>query len=264
MTYKLRELAKVPFYVKGVDRMAKPKIIVKPKKIVTRKQRKATVDTSYLLEENKKVHKTVDNELITVSTVSPTTVKQKKTKSEYVGRKRDRKKSREKKKAKRIQEQQDYPRKSKKKKHKSSKIAPQQIEAKPTPQQIEAKPTSQQIEAKPTPTVDIFDQIEDYIMNIPDNVTTWRKGQKGWEWVDLEGFKMACVSIVREYSMSENPEIKEYFIDNEYAIKECIDGFHEASTENDINDKKQRLLNLLAMGRALTSEQLNILSLFEN
>ena len=243
--------------------MAKPKIIVKPKRIVTRKQRKATVDTSYLLDKNKKVHKTVDNELVTDLTTMPTTLKQKKTKKEYVGRKKDRKKSREKKKAKRIQEQQDYARKGKKKKRKSSKPAPTGIEAKTAPTGIAVKPVPTSIESKPTPTVDIFDQIEDYIMDIPDNVTTWRKGQKGWEWVDLEGFKVACVSIVREYSMSENPEIKQYFMHNEYAIKESIDGFHEASTENDINDKKQRLLNLLAMGRALTSEQLNILSLFE-
>nr|DAL18577.1 MAG TPA_asm: hypothetical protein [Caudoviricetes sp.] len=235
--------------------MAKPKIIVRPKRIVTRKQRKAIVDTSYLLDENKKIHKTTDSQLVIASNVLPTTPKKKKTKKEYVGRKKDRKKSREKKKAKRIQEQQDYSRKSKKKKRKSPK---------PVPTGFEAKPVPTSIESKPTPTVDIFDQIEDYIMDIPDNVTTWRKGQKGWEWVDLEGFKMACVSIVREYSMSENPEIKQYFMHNEYAIKESIDGFHEASTENDINDKKQRLLNLLAMGRALTSEQLNILSLFEN
>lgn len=258
--------------LKGVVNMAKPKIIVRPKRIVTRKQRKAIVDTSYLLDENKKIHKTTDSQLVIASNVLPTTPKKKKTKKEYVGRKKDRKKSREKKKAKRIQEQQDYARKGKKKKRKSSKPVPTGIEAKPVPTGIEAKPAPigievksvpTSIESKPTPTVDIFDQIEDYIMDIPDNVTTWRKGQKGWEWVDLEGFKMACVSIVREYSMSENPEIKQYFMHNEYAIKESIDGFHEASTENDINDKKQRLLNLLAMGRALTSEQLNILSLFE-
>lgn len=243
--------------------MAKPKIIVRPKRIVTRKQRKAIVDTSYLLDENKKIHKTTDSQLVIASNVLPTTPKKKKTKKEYVGRKKDRKKSREKKKAKRIQEQQDYSRKSKKKKRKSPKPVPTGIEAKTAPTGIAVKPVPTSIESKPTPTVDIFDQIEDYIMDIPDNVTTWRKGQKGWEWVDLEGFKMACVSIVREYSMSENPEIKQYFMHNEYAIKESIDGFHEASTENDINDKKQRLLNLLAMDRALTSEQLNILSLFE-
>lgn len=241
--------------------MAKPKIIVKPKRIVTRKQRKVTVDTSYLLDENKKVHKAVDNELITASTTLPAIVKQKKTKSEYVGRKKDRKKAREKKKAKRIQEQQDYARKSKKRK--APKSTPIGIETKPTPTGIGGKSTPIGIETKPIPIVDIFEQIEDYIMGIPSSITTWRRGQKGYEWVDLEGFKMACVSIVREYSMSENPEIHQYFIDNEYAIKECIDGFHEASTENDINDKKQKLLNLLAMGRALTSEQLNILSLFE-
>ena len=263
--------------------MAKPKIIVKPKRIVTRKQRKTSVDTSYLLDESKKVHKRADNELITVSSIMPTSVKQKKkkTKKEYVGRKKNRKKTRENKKAKRLQGQQGYIKKSKKKKPKTSKPTPLGIESKPTPLGIESKPTPIGIESKPTPIgidskptpigietepipiVDIFEEIEDYIMDIPSSITTWRHGQKGYEWVDLEGFKMACVSIVREYSMSENSEIQQYFIDNEYAIKECIDGFHEASTENDINDKKQRLLNLLAMGKALTSEQLNILSLFE-
>ena len=250
--------------LKGVDSMAKPKIIVKPKRIVTRKQRKATVDTSYLLDENKKVHKTVDNELITASTVIPTTVKQKKTKQEYVGRKKDRKKTREKKRAKRIQGQQEYTKKGKKKKRKTSRATPVGIETAPTPIGIGGKPTPIGIEGKPTPSVDIFDQIEDYIMDIPGNVTTWRRGQKGYEWVDLEGFKMACVSIIREYSMSENSEIKQYFQDNEYAIKEAIDNFHQASTENGINDYKEKLLNLLGMGRPLSAGQLDILSLFEN
>ena len=282
--------------------MVKPKIIVKPKRLVTRKQRKTTVDTSYLLDENKKVHKRADNELVTVSSVMPISVKQKKkkTKKEYVGRKKNRKKTRKNKKGKRLQGQQDYIKKGKKKKRKTTKPTPIGIESKPTPIGIESKPTPIGIESKPTPigiegkptpigiegkptligieskptpigietkpipSVDIFDQIEDYIMDIPDNVTTWRRGQKGYEWVDLEGFKMACISIVREYSMSENPEIKQYFSNNEYAIKEAIDSFHNASTENDINDYKERLLNLLGMDRPLSAEQLDILSLFEN
>ena len=98
--------------------MSKPKIIVKPKRIVTRKQRKTTLDTSYLLDENKKVHKTVDNEPITLSSVMPISVKQKKkkTKKEYVGRKKNRKKTRENKKVKRLQGQQGYIKKDKKKK----------------------------------------------------------------------------------------------------------------------------------------------------
>ena len=257
--------------------MAKPKIIVKSKRIVTRKQRKGIVDTSYLLDENKKVHKTLDNELVIFSSVMPSTAKQK-TKKEYAGRKKDRKKKR----AKRVQEQQGYAKKGKKKKRKVSKptpvgigdkstpvgigdkSTPVGIGDKPTPVGIGDKPTPVGIGDKPTPSVDIFDQIEDYIMDIPDNVTTWRKGQKGYEWVDLEGFKMACISIVREYSMSENSEIKQYFQDNEYAIKEAIDSFNDASSENDIKDYKERLLNLLGMGRPLSTAQLDILSLFEN
>ena len=61
--------------------MSKPKIIVKPKKLATRKQRKTSVDTSYLLDENKKVHKRADNELITVSSVMAISVKQKNNKT---------------------------------------------------------------------------------------------------------------------------------------------------------------------------------------
>ena len=169
--------------------MAKPKIIVRPKRIVTRKQRKAIVDTTYLLDENKKIHKTTDSQLVIASIVLPTTSKQK-NKKEYVGRKKDRKKTREKKKAKRIQEQQDYPRKSKKKKRKS-KPTPQQIEAKPAPQQIEAKSSPIGIESKSVeddyiPTVDIFEIIEDYIMAIPAYIETWRKGSKGYTAHDMQ------------------------------------------------------------------------------
>lgn len=242
--------------------MSKPKIIVKPKRLVTRKQRKTSVDTSYLLDENKKVHKRADNELITVSSVMPISVKQKKkkTKKEYVGRKKDRKKSREKKKAKRIQEQQEYSRKGKKKKRKSSKLVPHQIEVKPTPIGIE----SNNIENDYIPSVDIFDIIEEYIMSIPNEFSTWRKGTKGAVFVDMTGFKYACVSIIRDYSMSDDENIKKYFIDNEIAIKECIDGFNQASNENGINDTKEKLLNLLAMGKPLSADMLETLEHFEN
>lgn len=251
--------------------MAKPKIIVKPKRLVTRKQRKTSVDTSYLLDENKKVHKRADNELITVSSTIPITVKQKKkkTKKEYVGRKKNRKKTRENKKAKRLQGQQDYIKKGKKKKPKTSKPTPIGIESKPTPIGIESKPTPIGIESKSVdddyiPTVDIFDIIEQYIMSISNEFSTWRKGTKGAVFVDMSGFKYACVSIIRDYSMSDDENIKKYFIDNEIAIKECIDGFNQASNENGINDTKEKLLNLLAMGKPLSADMLDTLEHFEN
>ena len=242
--------------------MAKPKIIVKPKKIVTRKQRKTSVDTSYLLDENKKVHKRADNELITVSSVMPITVKQKKkkTKKEYVGRKKNRKKTRENKKGKRLQGQQGYIKKSKKKKPKTSKPTPIGIESKSTPIGIESK----SVDDDYIPTVDIFDIIEQYIMTIPNEFSTWRKGTKGAVFVDMSGFKYACVSIIRDYSMSDDENIKKYFIDNEIAIKECIDGFNQASNENGINDTKEKLLNLLAMGKPLSTDMLDTLEHFEN
>ena len=241
--------------------MSKSKIIVKPKRLVTRKQRKISVDTSYLLDDNKKVHKRADNGLITASSAMSITVKQKKKKAkkEYVGRKKNRKKTRENKKAKRLQGQQDYIKKGKKKKPKASKPTPIGIESKPTPIGIESKSVDDYI-----PTVDIFDIIEQYIMAIPNEFSTWRKGTKGAVFVDMSGFKYACVSIIRDYSMSDDENIKKYFIDNEIAIKECIDGFNQASNENGINDTKEKLLNLLAMGKPLSADMLDTLEHFEN
>lgn len=245
--------------LKGVVNMAKPKIIVRPKRIVTRKQRKAIVDTSYLLDENKKIHKTTDSQLVIASNVLPTTSKKKKTKKEYVGRKKDRKKSREKKKAKRIQEQQDYARKGKKKKRKSSKPAPQQIEAKPLPLGIESKP----VEDDYIPTVDIFEIIEDYIMTIPSYIETWRKGSKGYTIHDMQPFKMSLISMVRDFSMSEDKEVEEYFKNNEYAIKECIDAFKAISTEEELYTLEGRLVSLINMGHALSMDTMNYLELLE-
>ena len=241
--------------------MSKPKIIVKPKRLVTRKQRKTSVDTSYLLDENKKVHKRADNELITVSSVMPISVKQKKkkTKKEYVGRKKNRKKTRENKKAKRLQGQQDYIKKGKKKKPKTSKPTPIGIESKSTPIGIESK----SVDDDYIPTVDIFDIIEDYIMSIPSYIETWRKGSKGYTIHDMQPFKMSLVSMVRDFSMSEDKEVEEYFKNNEYAIKECIDAFKAISTEEELYTLEGRLVNLINMGHALSMDTMNYLELLE-
>ena len=231
--------------------MAKPKIIVKPKRIVTRKQRKTTLDTDYLLDENKKVHKTVDNEPITVSSVMPITLKQKKkkTKKEYVGRKKDRKKTRENKRAKRLQGQQDYINKGKNRKT-----------SKPTPTGIENKSADDDY----IPTVDIFEIVEDYIMSIPIYIETWKKHLKGHIIHDMQPFKMSLVSMVRDYSMSEDKEVENYFKNNEYAIKECIDAFHAISTDDDIYTLENRLVSLINMGHALSADTMNYLELLEN
>ena len=241
--------------------MSKPKIIVKPKRIVTRKQRKTTLDTSYLLDENKKVHKTVDNEPITVSSVMPISVKQKKekTKKEYVGRKKNRKKTRENKRAKRLQGQQDYIKKSKKRK--ISKSAPIGNGSKPTtPIGIESKSADDDY----IPTVDIFQIIEDYIMSIPMYIETWKKHLKGHIIHDMQPFKMSLISLLRDYSMSEDKEVENYFKNNEYAIKECIDAFHAISTDDDIYTLENRLVSLINMGHALSADTMNYLELLEN
>ena len=250
--------------------MSKPKIIVKPKRIVTRKKRKTSVDTSYLLDGNKKVHKRADNELITVSSVMPISVKQKKkkTKKEYVGRKKNRKKTRENKKAKRLQGQQDYIKKGKKKKSKTSKPTPIGIESKSTPIGIESKSTPIGIESKSVdddyiPTVDIFDIIEQYIMSIPAYIETWQKGRKGYMIHDMQPFKMSLVSMVRDFSMSEDKEVEVYYKNNEYAIKECIDSFKAISTEEDLYTREGRLVNLINMGHALSMDTMNYLELLE-
>lgn len=233
--------------------MSKPKIIVKPKRIDTRKQRKTTLDTSYLLDENKKVHKhkTVDNEPITVSSVMPISVKQKKkkTKKEYVGRKKNRKKTRENKRAKRLQGQQDYIKKSKKRKI-----------SKPTPIGIESK----SVDDDYIPTVDIFEIVEDYIMSIPIYIETWKKHLKGHIIHDMQPFKMSLISLLRDYSMSEDKEVENYFKNNEYAIKECIDAFHAISTDDDIYTLENRLVSLINMGHALSADTMNYLELLEN
>ena len=241
--------------------MSKPKIIVKPKRLVTRKQRKTSVDTSYLLDENKKVHKRADNELITVSSVMPITVKQKKkkTKKEYVGRKKNRKKTRENKKAKRLQGQQGYIKKGKKKKPKTSKPTPIGIESKSTPIGIESK----SVDDDYIPTVDIFDIIEQYIMSIPTYIETWQKGRKGYMIHDMQPFKMSLVSMVRDFSMSEDKEVEVYYKNNEYAIKECIDSFKAISTEEDLYTREGRLVNLINMGHALSMDTMNYLELLE-
>lgn len=228
--------------------MAKPKIIVKPKRIGTRKQRKTSVDTSYLLDENKKVHKRVDNEPITVSSVMPITVKQGKNKKEYVRRKKNRKKARENKKAKRLQGQQDY---IKNKNRKTSK---------PTPIGIESKSTDDDY----IPTIDIFEIIEDYIMSIPIYIESWKKHLKGHIIHDMQPFKMSLISLLRDYSMSEDKEVENYFKNNEYAIKECIDAFHAVSTDDDIYTLENRLVSLINMGHALSADTMNYLELLEN
>ena len=233
--------------------MSKPNIIVKPKRIVTRKQRKTTLDTSYLLDENKKVHKTVDNEPISVKQ------KKEKTKKEYVGRKKNRKKTRENKRAKRLQGQQDYIKESKKRK--TSKPTSKGIESKPTtPIGIESKSADDDY----IPTVDIFQIIEDYIMSIPIYIETWKKHLKGHIIHDMQPFKMSLISLLRDYSMSEDKEVENYFKNNEYAIKECIDAFHAISTDDDIYTLENRLVSLINMGHALSADTMNYLELLEN
>ena len=191
----------------------------------------------------------------------PITVKQKKkkTKKEYVGRKKNRKKIRENKKAKRLQGQQDYIKKGKKKKPKTSKPTPIGIESKSTPIGIESKSVYDDY----IPTVDIFDIIEDYIMSIPSYIETWRKGSKGYTIHDMQPFKMSLVSMVRDFSMSEDKEVEEYFKNNEYAIKECIDAFKAISTEEELYTLEGRLVNLINMGHALSADTMNYLELLE-
>lgn len=209
--------------------MARAKIIVRPKKIVSRKARKqsrVTTDTDYLLKDNiNKYHNDLTNEL---------PFKKSRKKQEHPKRKKDRKKSRERKKLKK----------------EKRKI-------------IKAEPVNKVDYGDYEPTVSIFDEIEDSIMNIPDEVYTWRKGKKGFIVHDLSSFKMGVVSLVRDLSVNDATEIKEYFINNEDAIKEEIDGFNHVSNDEQLYTSKNRLLTLLNFGYAPSAEILDYLELFE-
>ena len=63
--------------------------------------------------------------------------------------------------------------------------------------------------------------------------------------------------------MSEDKEVEEYFKNNEYAIKECIDAFKAISTEEELYTLEDRLVNLINMGHALSMDTMNYLELLE-
>ena len=208
--------------------MARPKIIVKPKKIVSRKQRKLLKtenDYNYLLEDTKTIR---------IKSVDDLPLKHQGKKNEYPKRKKDRKKSREK-------------RKLKQQRSKTKTI-----------------PTPVIDYGEYLPTIDIFEIIEDYIMTIPTYIETWKKGLKGHIIHGMQPFKMSLISLVRDYSMAEDKEVETYFKNNEYAIKECIDAFHAISTEDDLYTLEYRLVNIINMGHALSADTMNYLELLEN
>ena len=101
-------------------------------------------------------------------------------------------------------------------------------------------------------------------MSIPIYIETWKKHLKGHIIHDMQQFKMSLISLLRDYSMSEDKEVEEYFKNNEYAIKECIDAFHAISTDDDIYTLENRLVNLINMGHALSADTMNYLELLEN
>lgn len=209
--------------------MARAKIIVKSRKIVSRKARKqsrVTTDTDYLLKDS------INKRQIDTSEKLP--FKKSREKKEQFKRKKDRKKSREK-------------RKLKQQRDKVISVSP-------------VKDTDTEY----IPTVDIFEIIEDYIMAIHTYIETWKKGRKGHIIHDMQPFKMSLISLVRDYSMSEDKEVETYFNSNEYAIKECIDAFHAISTEDDLFTLEYRLVNLINMGHALSADTMNYLELLEN
>ena len=101
-------------------------------------------------------------------------------------------------------------------------------------------------------------------MSIPIYIETWKKHLKGHIIHDMQPFKMSLISLLRDYSMSEDKEVEKYFKNNEYAIKECIDAFHAISTDDDIYTLENRLVSLINMGHALSADTMNYLELLEN
>lgn len=154
-------------------------------------------------------------------------------------------------------------RKSKKKSKKLKSITPPaSIEQTATPPSIEQTATPPSIEQTATPliedyvpTADIFEIIEDAIYSkIPNETMVWKKGHKGGIPVDLTSLKQQAIFLIRDYAVSNDTDVIDYFQRNENAIMECVDSFTYASQSEGFNTLVERFLNLINMGNALSSE----------
>lgn len=154
-------------------------------------------------------------------------------------------------------------RKSKKKSKKHKSITPPKlIEQTGTPSSIEPTGTPPSIEQTATPliedyvpTADIFVIIEDAIYSkIPNETMVWKKGHKGGIPVDLTSLKQQAIFLIRDYAVSDDTDVIDYFQKNENAIVESAESFVYASQSEGFNTLVERFLNLINMGNALSSE----------
>ena len=105
------------------------------------------------------------------------------------------------------------------------------------------------------PQLDIVGQIQEYIMKLPNQIITWRKGRKGWSrFYDLEPLKLQLISLLDDYSTSDEKNVHDYFERNMYVIKELIDGFFGSSTDEDVQNTLPRLIELINLGDTLPSD----------
>ena len=105
------------------------------------------------------------------------------------------------------------------------------------------------------PELDYIEPIKQYIMKLPNQVVTWRKGRKGWSrFYDLEPLKLQLISLLDDYSTSDAKNVHDYFERNMYVIKELIDGFLASSTDEEMQNTLPRLIELINLGDTLPSD----------
>ena len=105
------------------------------------------------------------------------------------------------------------------------------------------------------PTADIFEIIEDAIYSkIPNETMVWKKGHKGGIPVDLTSLKQQAIFLIRDYAVSDDTGVIDYFQKNENAIVESAESFTYASQSDGFNMLVDRFLNLINMGNALSTE----------
>ena len=82
----------------------------------------------------------------------------------------------------------------------------------------------------------------------------WKKGHKGGIPIDLTSLKQQAIFLIRDYAVSDDTGVIDYFQKNENAILESAESFTYASQSEGFNSLVERFLNLINMGNALSSE----------
>ena len=135
-------------------------------------------------------------------------------------------------------------------KHKSAKTKAEEIRTPAIEKTVKSPSVSEYI-----PVVDIFEVLEEAVYTkIPNETMVWRKGHKGSIPIDLTSVKQQAIFLLRDYAVSDSPDVIDYFQRNENAILESIDSIRFASKSDDFNTLLERFLSLINMANALSAD----------